>query len=88
MFSSVACNQKQTFVIFRNTVFTCGDNDNGELSRRGKCNVLQRVDALEACCIENASMGDSFFLLTARDSSKIGWGRNDMGQLGSADRDS
>jgi alpha-tubulin suppressor-like RCC1 family protein len=94
----VSCAAKQSFVITSasveqesnlcgGVVLSCGENDNNELGRSGKRSIFQRIDALEAFSITEFASGDGFSLCITRDGKLIGWGRNDMGQLGSGNRE-
>jgi alpha-tubulin suppressor-like RCC1 family protein len=86
--SRIAVNQNQLFLVFSNgTLFTAGENDNNELARTGKRSLLQRVDALETFQISQGSIGSKYALLVCNDGRILGWGSNDMGQLGNGNRE-
>jgi|AntAceMinimDraft_12_1070368.scaffolds.fasta_scaffold99987_2 alpha-tubulin suppressor-like RCC1 family protein len=64
------------------SVLSAGSNENNELGRPGKRSLLSRLDALEAFRITDCACGDGFVMLTLKDGRTIGWGANDLGQLG------
>jgi alpha-tubulin suppressor-like RCC1 family protein len=85
----IISNGNQSFaILFNATVFSAGENDNSELCRPGKRSVFQRIDMLETFKIVDVAMGEGFFHLLAQNGQLLSYGKNDMGQLGTGNRDS
>jgi alpha-tubulin suppressor-like RCC1 family protein len=87
MVSRIIAGQRQSFaILIDGSILSCGENDKGELARQGKRSLFQRVDSLEAYSVVDIACGDGYFLLACNDGKLIGWGNNDLGQLGCGDR--
>lgn len=72
------------------TVYTAGDNDDGQLGRAGKRSRPLKVDAIEHLPVGDVATGSGFTLIAARlDGRLLAVGRGERGQLGmgGADRD-
>lgn len=81
-------NQHLTFAITDGgLLWTAGLNDEHELGRTGKRSIPQRVDAVETFQLSDAAVGDGFAHLICNDGRVISWGRNELGQLGNANRE-
>eukprot|EP01038_Epipyxis_sp_PR26KG_P010000 gene10000-13455_t len=86
--SKIITNQNQTIFIMNNgDLFTCGTNDNNELCRSGKRSTLLHVDSLETFQIFEGTLGQSFAMILSNDAKVLGWGKNDLGQLGNGNRE-
>ena len=84
----MACSQTHSAAVAANGVlYTCGNNDKGELGREARRFVFLPVLQLEAHKLIDVGCGDGFTIAQSSHGSAFSVGSNNYGQLGQGHRD-
>ena len=75
------------YLYHASSVYSAGCNDEGELARSGKRSIFMRIDAIESFSVTDIAAGEGYCMCILRDGKVLGWGRNELGQLGCGDRE-
>ncbi|XP_049804341.1 probable E3 ubiquitin-protein ligase HERC4 isoform X1 [Schistocerca nitens] len=79
----VACGYNHTLLLTSDgQLYSCGNNDHGQLGHNKPCKRLEQVDGLEAYIITQASCGISHSLAVNEWGQVFAWGSDSHGQLG------
>ncbi|XP_069781822.1 probable E3 ubiquitin-protein ligase HERC6 isoform X2 [Narcine bancroftii] len=82
--TEVSCGAGHTvFLLTDGTVYTCGQNDSGQLGRKASTTALEQVMALSTRTIIHVACGKNHSLALCDSGSVFAWGDETYGQLGS-----
>ncbi|KAF0289605.1 putative E3 ubiquitin-protein ligase HERC4 [Amphibalanus amphitrite] len=82
----VACGYNHTvFLSAEGSVFTCGNNERGQLGHSGQTTRPVLLERLENYPVAQVAAGDQFSLAVTRWGGLFSWGDNRHGQLGTGD---
>ncbi|XP_064600028.1 probable E3 ubiquitin-protein ligase HERC4 isoform X2 [Liolophura sinensis] len=82
----VSCGNKHTVIVSKDgVVYTCGNNDAGQLGHDKSRKKPEQVLSLEACHINQVSAGGNHNLVVNSSGEVYSWGDNSGGQLGHGD---
>ncbi|XP_067850557.1 probable E3 ubiquitin-protein ligase HERC4 [Heptranchias perlo] len=79
----VCCGEKHSvFLLADGTVFSCGDNKNGQLGRRNSKSRFDQIMALNTVKVVRVACGKHHTLAVCENGSVFSWGAGTYGQLG------
>lgn len=79
----VACGWEHTaFLTNDGIVYTCGNNDFGQLGHSKSSKRPERIDALETMTITKVACGQDFTMALTDKGRVLSWGNNSNGQIG------
>ncbi|XP_062902909.1 probable E3 ubiquitin-protein ligase HERC4 [Mobula hypostoma] len=82
----VSCGAKHSvFLLTDGTVYTCGQNESGQLGRKTDQSALDQIDSLTTITIVNVACGKDHTLALGENGSVFAWGAGSYGQLGRED---
>ncbi|XP_072898576.1 probable E3 ubiquitin-protein ligase HERC6 [Hemitrygon akajei] len=82
----VSCGAEHSvFLLTDGTVYTCGQNESGQLGRKNDQSALDRVTSLATKTIVNVACGKYHTLALCENGSVFAWGAGTYGQLGKED---
>ncbi|KAH3862509.1 probable E3 ubiquitin-protein ligase HERC4 [Dreissena polymorpha] len=87
--AQISCGEKHTLFVLQNgSLYSCGNNDYGQLGHSSRTSRPEKVDCLSSKSVIQAAVGAAHSLCLTSKGEVFSWGDNSSGQLGRGDVDS